>query len=241
MYTDIASVYDQVYEQRGKDYRAEANLVAELVTNRCPWAAELLDVACGTGKHLEQLSQRFQHVEGLELSSDMRAAAEQRLGDGALHTGDMRSFNLHRQFDALTCMFSSIGYMADEHELFQAVCSMASHLRVGGVLVIEPWWFPRSFTPGYVGQSISTVDGRTVARISHSYRQEMVSIVTVHFTVADSQGIKHFVDEHSITLFERGAYERAYDASGLQVEYLTQGPTDRGVFVGTKLKDVDVH
>lgn len=233
-YANIATVYDQVYLQRGKDYQAEADLVADLVISRNPRATALLDVACGTGLHLEPLARRFFDVEGLELSAEMREAAEQRLENTIIHSGDMRNFELDRKFDAVTCLFSSIGHMANVDELGKTVGTMAKHLRSGGVLVIEPWWFPETFAPGYVGSDISTVDGRTVARVSYSWQYRSASIVTVHFTVADVRGISHFVDEHTITLFDREVYEGAFRMAGLDVDYLSEGPSDRGVFVGVK-------
>lgn len=232
MYEEMADIYDQVYLQRGKDYRVEADLVADLVLARCPGPERLLDIACGTGLHLERFKQRFDQVEGLEISEAMRDAARRRLPGTVVHHGDMRGFHLNRRFDAITCMFSSIGHMADEAELGAALESMAGHLRPAGVLVVEPWWFPETFTPGYVRGEVSTVDGRTVARVSHSERSGTASLMTVHFTVATAEGIRHFVDQHSISLFTREQYEAAFRNAGLEVEYLEEGPTDRGVFLG---------
>ena len=108
-----AAIYDAMNRGAGKDYGAEAAAVTEAVLARRPEARTLLDVACGTGEHLSHLRHRFE-VEGLELSEHMAAIARTKLGpDVPIHAGDMRSFDLGRTFDAVTCMFSSIGYARD--------------------------------------------------------------------------------------------------------------------------------
>lgn len=231
---ELASVYDQVYLERGKDYRDEAELVLALIAARAPGARTLLDVACGTGLHLEHFAGRLE-AAGLELSPQMLAAARARLPGVPLHLGDMRDFALDIRFDAITCMFSSIGHMRDPGELDRAIAAMARHLNPGGVLVIEPWWFPETYLPGYVNADVSTREGRTVARVSHSSRLGTAAIIEVHYTVADARGIDHFVDHHEITLFDRDTYEQSFRRAGLSVDYLADGPSDRGVFVGVRL------
>ncbi|OZM72637.1 SAM-dependent methyltransferase [Amycolatopsis antarctica] len=230
---ELAQVYDQSYRGRGKDYTAEAAGVLDLVRDRRGEPASLLDIACGTGAHLRAFAGACAHVEGLELSADMLAVAKAELPGVPLHQGDMRDFRLDGRFDAVTCMFSSIGHMADQAELDAAVRSMATHLTADGVLVIEPWWFPERFLPGYVAGDVVRVGERTISRVSHSTLDGGASRVEVHYTVAEPAGIRSFVDVHRITLFGRAAYESAFTSAGCAVEYVEGGPSGRGLFVGT--------
>src|ERR671923_34446 len=110
----------------------------ELVQARKPGAETLLDVACGTGAHLAEL-RRWYRCEGLDLDGELLAVARERLRDVPLHQDDMRDFDLGRRFDAVTCLFSSIGYVLTVEGLTAAVAAMARHLEPGGVLVVEPW------------------------------------------------------------------------------------------------------
>jgi SAM-dependent methyltransferase len=230
---DLTGVYDAVYTARNKDYAGEAAMVAGLVRRLCPVAGSLLDVACGTGTHLEHFKDIYGDVAGLELSADMLAAAGKRLPDVPLHRADMRDFALGRTFDVVTCMFSSIAYMADQDELDAAVAAMARHLTSRGVLVIEPWWFPETFLPGYVAGDVATAgDGRTVARVSHTVREGTASRMEAHYLVADAAtGVRHFVVTHINTLFERSQYEAAFARSGLAADYVAGGPSGRGLFI----------
>ena len=72
MFSRSADIYDAVYSF--KDYAAEAERIHTLIQERTPGAATLLDVACGTGKHLEQLA-RWYEVQGLDLNEDFVAIA----------------------------------------------------------------------------------------------------------------------------------------------------------------------
>src|SRR2546421_106439 len=65
VFSERPDLYDHFYGH--KDYAAEAAHVADLVQSLRPGAGTLLDVACGTGRHLEHLSGRLAcegvHVE----------------------------------------------------------------------------------------------------------------------------------------------------------------------------------
>jgi len=58
-YSRSAQYYDALITAGGKDYARESALVADLVERykRSP-GRELLDVACGTGRHIEHLRER---------------------------------------------------------------------------------------------------------------------------------------------------------------------------------------
>jgi SAM-dependent methyltransferase len=72
----------------------------------------------------------------------MLEVAVGRLPGVPLHEVDMLTMDLGRRFDAVTCLFSSIGYAHTPERLQAAVATMARHLEPGGVLVLEPWLWP---------------------------------------------------------------------------------------------------
>ncbi|MEU7723547.1 class I SAM-dependent DNA methyltransferase [Streptomyces tibetensis] len=236
MYTDeIAAVYDLVHEGKGKDYRREAEEIAALVRAERADAGSLLDVACGTGQHLRHLAGLFDHVEGVELSPDMLALAARRNPGVPLHQGDMRTFGLGRRFDAVVCMFSSIGHLRDTGELDATLERFAQHLAPGGVILVEPWWFPESFTPGHVGASLTEAGDRTICRMSHSVREGDATRIEVRYLVAHPvDGVRVLSESHRITLFQQSAYERAFKNAGCEVRYVDRSDIGRpGLFIGT--------
>jgi SAM-dependent methyltransferase len=228
MYDDRwAAIYDAMNRGTGKDYAAEAAAVTDLVLARRPDAKTLLDVACGTGEHLRHLRSRFE-VEGLELSEHMAAIATAKLGpEVPIHAGDMRGFDLARTFDAVTCMFSSIGYTHDADQLGRAISSMVRHLAPGGVLVIDAWLLPEQWLDGHRRAHAVNEEGLSLARLDTSYRQGRVSIVDFHFTVATPAGVDRFSERHELTMHTADEYEAAFTAAGCEPERVPGLPDGR--------------
>ncbi len=232
----LSEVYDQLYRGRGKDFADEAAKLAHVVRARKPDANSLLDVACGTAEHLRFLLPEFADVAGLELSPQMRAVASAKLPGVPIHDGDMRDFHIGRTFDAVCCLYSSIGYMSTVEDLGSSIATMARHVPRGGVVVVEPWWFPERFLDGYVGDAMVREGDRTVVRVSHSVRIDQVVRQEAHFVVADPMGIRHFVNVQVLTLFTQDEYRAAFDHAGCTAELVTgeQCWSDRGLFVGVR-------
>ncbi|WP_430477985.1 class I SAM-dependent methyltransferase [Streptomyces sp. P11-1] len=235
---DSAELYDLLHSARGKDFEGEAAAVAALVGDRKPDAASLLDIACGTGAHLARFAARFPHVEGVELSEPMLDLARARLPGVPLTLGDMRDFDLGRRFDAAVCLFGSLGYVDSADELDSALRSFARHLNPGGVLVVEPWWAPDTFTPGHVSADVVEADGTRVARVSHASFATPAgdaSLMRVHYVVAHpDHGIRHFAEDHVCRLFDSARYEAAFTAAGLAFERVESPMSARGFLVGVR-------
>src|SRR5207302_3074142 len=124
---------DLIHDARGRDAAAEADMVIGELRRRHPKPASLLDVGCGTGAHLPRFAEQFD-VAGIDLSEEMLAIARERCPNVPLTRADMRTFEMGRQFEAVVCLFSAIGYLTEEADLRQAIATMASHLGGGGVL-----------------------------------------------------------------------------------------------------------
>lgn len=230
-----AGIYDLIYAGRGKDYDAEAAELTSLIREHRPAAASLLDVACGTGRHLESFATMFDHVEGAELADDMLAVARTRLPEVPLHLADMRHLDLGRTFDGVTCLFAATGHLRTTAELNTVAERLVAHAVPGGVVIVEPWWFPDNFLPDYVTGDVVTEDGATIARVSHTTEQDRVTTMEVHYVVA-SPGVRprHFTNTVVNTLFTREEYEHALSSAGCTVRYLPEGPSGRGRFVAVR-------
>ena len=115
MFHELAALYDSTYAT--KDYRGECRRLRALVDASASGPAKRwLDVACGTGRHLEILRRNYD-VAGVDLSPDMLRLARKRLPGIRLVLGDMRTFDLRERFDVITCLFSAIGHLRSERDL----------------------------------------------------------------------------------------------------------------------------
>lgn len=228
-----AHIYDLLYEAAGKDYRAESAALHDLIRSRSPGARSLLDVACGTGAHLSHLRQHYD-VAGLDAEPAMLRVARQRLGDVPLTEGDMRTFDLGRTFDVITCLFSAIGYMRTAAELEEATETFARHLAPGGVVIVDGWVRRDAWRdPGTVHAISATRDGRAAARVARSSRDGIPTKLELHHLVASTEGIDHIVEIHHLTLFSDDDYRRAFTSAGLEVAAVPSPHPDRDRYVAT--------
>ncbi len=232
MFTGTAELYDRFYES--KDYRGEAERVRDIVLDRRPEARTLLDVACGTGAHLAHLADSFE-VDGIDLDDALLRLATRRLPSVPLHRADMRDFNLGRRFDAVTCLFSSIGYVETPDGLRRAIEAMARHLEPGGVLVVEPWITPQRFDPTVMARPIMIeAPDLQAVRLNASRVDGRRSILEFHYLVARPGSIEHLIEEHVLGLFTDDEMREATACAGLQVEHDSEGLSGRGLWIGIR-------
>ena len=226
-----AAVYDLVY--RDKDFEGEARRLRDVLRRHVPAAETLLDVACGTGRHLAALAAELT-VEGLDVDPGLLEAARRRLPDVPLHEGDMVDFDLGRRFDVVTCLFSAIGYVATVPRLHAAVAAMARHLAPGGALVVEPWFGPAAWRPGTVHTVVVEEEGCSVARTMVSGLEDGRSVLEAGYVIGTSAGVETLRERHELGLFTEDEYRAAFAAAGLRPTLDADGLSGRGLWIGTR-------
>jgi SAM-dependent methyltransferase len=231
-----ARYYDEVYGH--VDYRGHALAIDAAVRANRLDARSLLDVACGTGRHLEVLRGRYDDLAGLDIDPTLVEIARSRNPGAEIHLGDMTAFDFGRRFDVITCLFSSIGYVRTEDRLRTALAAMAAHLHRGGVLVIEPWFSPEAWEEGRV--VLHTVDrpNLKIARVSRSVpSRHAVSRLVFDYLVATPDRVESFSEIHEMGLFTEGQYLAAAEAAGLEAAFDPEGPMGRGLLLAVRLPD----
>ncbi len=234
MFTLSAQYYDKIYAF--KDYRGEVEKLAALLSRYSTGRTrQLLDVACGTGKHLEYLRNYFD-VSGLDIEGELLEVARARLPGVPLYLGDMAEFNLGIQYDVITCLFSAIGYLKTLDRVKQAVQRMADHLKPGGVLVVEPWLTPAVWKPGTVHATLVDEPELKIARVSTSLVDGRLSYFDLHYLIGTPQGTQHIVERHELGLFEIQEQLDIFSAVGLEASFDPEGLTGRGLLIGVKAR-----
>lgn len=229
MFSASLAYYDRIYAW--KDYDAEARQVVDLARRHGPPGARtLLDVACGTGKHLAALKAHFE-VEGVDLLPEMVALATQRLPGVRVTAGDFRSFDLGRRFDVVTCLFSSIGYATTETDLAAAWRTLARHLVPGGIAVVEPWFAQEKIDVTHVGLSVVDDPGFKLVRMNAMDQQGRLSCMDMYHLVGTPQGVEHFVERHVLACWSAHEMEAAMRAAGLRPAF-EAAALPRGAWIG---------
>jgi ubiquinone/menaquinone biosynthesis C-methylase UbiE len=234
-FSDSADFYDAIYTTE-RDYAAQASWLTQIALKVYPQAGTWLDVACGTGLHLEHLRRRFS-CEGVDASEAMLAIARRRNPELTFYRGDMRNFSIGRSFDVLSCLFSSITYALDLHGLGRTLKTFARHLVPGGVCFVEPFITYDQWLGRPTGH-IRSVDlpALSVAMVDRVERHGRKVTREVAYAVATPMGLRQVLERHTFGLFRQDDYVKAFEASGFRVDFDPEGfDPSRGMFIATRI------
>lgn len=130
-------LYYQLYQHRNE---AEAQAFVEAIAAhlQIPPGAELLDIACGKGRHSRILHNLGYKVTGIDLAGEAIAYAKQFEDENLrFYEHDMRLPFFINYFDAAFNFFTSFGYFKTQREHDNALRSISQSLKPHGKLVID--------------------------------------------------------------------------------------------------------
>lgn len=134
MFDKSAEFYDALYSF--KNYKNEADTIRDFIFARNPRVRSVLDVACGTGKHAECLSNYFE-VDGIDLNDPFIQTAKKRNPSSNFWCADMTSFQLNKKYDVVMCLFSSIAYVKTLKLVEQTVEQFINHILILDLLLLN--------------------------------------------------------------------------------------------------------
>jgi SAM-dependent methyltransferase len=228
MFVESSELYDAIYHF--KNYARECEILRAVIAVAAPGARTILDVACGTGQHDRFLKDHFT-VDGIDLNESYLQAARAKNSAGRYTRADMTDFDLATTYDAVTCLFSAIGYVRTVDMMQRAVACMARHVKPSGVLIVEPWLTPQDWKPGSSFIHAGEIGADKVCRMSHSGQQGNLSVLQLHYLRSTADGIEHYSEQLELGLFTRDEMAHAFEAANMDVRYDTEGLMGRGLYI----------
>jgi ubiquinone/menaquinone biosynthesis C-methylase UbiE len=228
-----ARYYDQIY-LKIKDYKKEAEVIRGVIRQfEDKRSKNLLDVGCGTGEHLKHLSSKFK-CTGMDINNNMINIAKKKVPNARFKVADMVKFDLKEKFDAITCLFSAIGYVETFNNMVKTLENFHKHLSKKGLVIVEPWIFSKDFKEGYV--ALDTYENEKVkfARMATSKILRSEWIIFMHYLIAEKGKIKYLKELHKMLAAEYEDYIKVFDLAGLKnVRFLKENLWDgnRGLFI----------
>ena len=129
--------YHQLYKNRNDDEAVFFidNLISKL---QPPFLSEMLDLACGKGRHSVYLASKGFNVTGIDLSEESIHFAKQFENDHLqFFEHDMRMRLAANRFDFVFNFFTSFGYFNTNRENENAIKTIASALKPDGIFVMD--------------------------------------------------------------------------------------------------------
>ncbi|VUD41425.1 dTDP-3-amino-3,4, 6-trideoxy-alpha-D-glucopyranose [Thalassocella blandensis] len=135
LYTDLTQIYDLMCADI--DYQEQCNTAHRLFKLLGNGGNAYLDLACGTGPHVEHFLGLGFLAHGLDLNGAMLDRACMRCPKASFFEMDMSSFRFREQYDLVTCFLYSMHYCYPEENFRNALQNAFNALKPGGVLCFD--------------------------------------------------------------------------------------------------------
>lgn len=125
-------------ERRFQIAEEQVDRIMELTGGK---ACDILDLACGPGRHAILLAGKGYNVTGVDRSAYLlglarKKAEELEIAVEWVHQ-DMRDFSRLESFDLVLNLFTSFGYFDDKNDDMRVLGNICDSLRSDGILVME--------------------------------------------------------------------------------------------------------
>jgi predicted TPR repeat methyltransferase len=129
-------IFGKFYDAVMGDRAQATEQLRKLIRKANPKARNVLELGCGTGSVLKQLSKHYE-VWGLDLSKQMLSIARKKVPPPRLSRQNMVNFRLRQRFDVICCVFDSLNHVASFTEWKHLFDNVHRHLADEGVFIFD--------------------------------------------------------------------------------------------------------
>ncbi len=197
-------------------YRDEKEARRHIQFLRKQWGIvedRVLDLACGSGRHIEEMNASGYRVTGVDLSVTLLRGAKKRPGIDRVIRADMRRLPFENgAFAGVTSFFTSFGYFESEEDNALVVEEMARVVRKGGLFLFDYLNVDRELNH-LVESEVRPIDGREA--VIERWFDRAARTFNKRITIGD----RHFLER-----------VRGYDLDEISTLFAAAGFAIRDVF-----------
>jgi ubiquinone/menaquinone biosynthesis C-methylase UbiE len=136
-YTVLAQVYDEMMSH--VKYKRWAKYIHAILKKENVAGGALLDVGCGTGEFLSQMSRYHYQLSGCDASLYMSNAARRKLPGLPIQISAMPSLKEipENHYDIAVCLYDTVNYMLSESDLMESFQSIYRKLKTPGIFIFD--------------------------------------------------------------------------------------------------------
>jgi len=186
--------YNLLYKD--KNYLEEYEYICEILKRHEVKGKNILDIGCGTGKHLYFFKQNGFSVSGVDVSENMIAETKKYLcQEENLICAKASEFRFNRKFDVIISLFHVMNYQTENSELEKVFQNISNHLIENGLFVFDFWYGPAVLSdPPVVRIKKLENDDTQITRITEPVMRYNENIVDVNFEVMIEDKKTHVVE-----------------------------------------------
>ena len=196
--------YNLLYKD--KNYKSEFEYIYEklIKKNISGDYKTILDIGCGTGKHLKYFKEKGLDVSGVDLSENMICRAKEYLSqEENLLCSRASDFSFGHKFDVIVSLFHVMSYQTCNNELNKVFENVSNHLNKDGLFIFDFWYGPAVLTdPPVVRIKRLEDDEVNITRLTEPALRENENIVDVNFELLledkKTREISKFKETHNM-------------------------------------------
>ena len=212
------SAFDELYPAlyAHREEREAERLVASIEKSWSLGNGPVLDLGCGTGRHLQAMVGRGVPGVGLDYSWPLLSRARALAGHVALVRGDMRLPPFRRRsFGWVLMVFTTFGYFPDDEENLRVLREVAALLGPGGRFVLDQLNAP-VLRATLVERSVRLIPGYRVEE--RRWIDEAGPFVRKETRLVPTAGAETRVYRERVRLYEPREIEELLGLVGLAIE-----------------------
>ncbi|HVI47583.1 MAG TPA: class I SAM-dependent methyltransferase [Chitinophaga sp.] len=204
--------YHLLYNNR--DEKEAAAFIDKLLAYLHPVPdAEMLDVACGKGRHAKYLADKGYNVTGIDLSIESITIAKKLENDHlSFFQHDMRLPFRVNYFDVVFNFFTSFGYFDTQRDNDNALRTLRNALKPGGRLVLD------YLNSTYVAEHLIVDEVKEKDDVVFDIRREYKDKKFLkHIGILDKVQMRRAAFNESVNAFTRVDFEQMFSRQGLTI------------------------
>ena len=131
--------YNLIYGK--KDSKREAIYINNFIKGYIKNTDKILELGCGTGRHLLEMLKLGYKVKGIDLSNEMLNMIP-KLDGIELECNNIINFKSDSKFKVITALFHVVSYITDLDSLDALFKNTKSNLHDGGIFIFDIWFTP---------------------------------------------------------------------------------------------------
>ncbi|WP_205195743.1 bifunctional 2-polyprenyl-6-hydroxyphenol methylase/3-demethylubiquinol 3-O-methyltransferase UbiG [Chitinophaga sp. Cy-1792] len=202
--------YHLLYSNR--DEKEAASFIDKLIAYLQPGPdAEMLDVACGRGRHAKYLADKGYCVTGIDLSTEsINAAKKLENSHLSFFQHDMRLPFRVNYFDVVFNFFTSFGYFDTQRDNDNALRTLKNALKPGGKLVLD--YLNSNYVAAHLVKA-EVVEKDNVVFDIHRELKDRKFLKEIN--ILDKEKLRRLQYTESVNAFTRTDFEEMFAHQGL--------------------------
>ena len=211
--------YLELYQHRDEE---DARWIINLLQRSIPvnTRSNVLDIACGSGRHSLELARRGFDVTGFDLSKFLISEAKKGLKNSKERDlrvkfliKDMRNFNFKNSFYVALNIFTSFGYFDNDKENFKVIENVSDSLKTGGYFMFD--FLNKKYLEENIVENTKQKFGSTVV-----IQKRKIEDGFVKKSITINEGSKVFQFDESLRLYSLSEFKKAFESYGLKIHLL---------------------